>query len=89
MNNIYLDLKICVFLIKNYDIKNFLLFIFINAIISRLLFDIIISFFNIKNRDYRLIKNVFNIITINIKFYLFFYWNFNCVFHYSQRNSNN
>ena len=72
MINTYLNLKICVFLMKNYDIKIFLLFIFINVIISRLSFDVIISFFNMKDRDHYLIKGVFNVITINIKFFFFF-----------------
>ena len=52
--------------------KTFILLIFIKTIISRLLFNIIISFFNIKKRDRRLINNVFNTITINIKFCFFF-----------------
>ena len=42
---------------------------FIKIIILRLLFDMIISFFNIKKRDYRLINNVFNVIIINNKFF--------------------
>ena len=71
--NTYLNLKICVFLIKDYDTKIFLLLIFIKTIISRLSFNIIISLFNIKKRDHHLINNVFNIITINIKFYFIFY----------------
>ena len=71
--NTYSNLKIYVFLIKDCDIKIFSLSIFIKIIISRLLFDVMISFLNIKKRDRRLINNVFNIITINIKFYFFFY----------------
>ena len=71
--NTYLNLKICVFLIKDCDIKIFSLSMFIKIIISRLLFNVIISFFNIKKRGYYLIDNVFNIIIINIKFYLFSY----------------
>ena len=50
-----------------------LLLIFINVIILYLLFNIIILSFNNKARDYYLINNIFNIIIINIKFYLFFY----------------
>ena len=72
MINTYSNSRICVFLIKNYDIKIFSLSIFINAIISRLLFDVIISPLNMKNRDRYLIKNVFNIIMINIKLCFFF-----------------
>ena len=49
MINIYLNLGNCVFLIKDYDIKIFLLLIFINVIISRLLFDMMILSFN--NKD--------------------------------------
>ena len=56
---------------KNYDIKIFLLSIFIKIIILRLLFNIIISFFNIKKRNRRLINNIFNVIVINIKFCFF------------------
>ena len=49
MIDIYLNLKIYVFLIKNCDIKIFLLFIFINAIILYLLFNMIISSFNMRD----------------------------------------
>ena len=45
---------------------------FIKIIILRLLFDVIISFFNIKERDRRLINDVFNVITISIRFCFFF-----------------
>ena len=45
----------------------------INIIISRLLFNMIILFFNNKNQDHYLINNIFNIIMINIRFYLFSY----------------
>ena len=57
---------------KNCDIKIFLLSIFIKTIISHFLFDIMILFFDNNKRDRRLINNVFNIITINIKFYFIF-----------------
>ena len=80
--NTYLNSKICVFLIKDYDIKIFLLLIFIKAIILRLLFDVMILFLNIKKRDRYLINNAFNVITINIKFCLFFYQKFDYVFYY-------
>ena len=71
--DMYSNSRICVFLIKDCDIKIFSLSMFIKTIISRLSFDVMISFFNIKKRDRRLINNVFNAITINIKFCLFFY----------------
>ena len=71
--NTYLNLKIYVFLLKDYDIKIFLLSIFIKIIISHLLFDIIISFFNIKKRGRRLISDIFNVIITNIKLYFFLY----------------
>ena len=80
--NTYSDLRICVFLIKVYNIKIFSLSIFIKTIISRLLFDIMISSFNIKKRDRRLINNVFNVIITNIKFCLFFYQRFDYVSRY-------
>ena len=57
---------------KDCDIKIFLLLIFIKIIILRLSFNVMISFFNNKKRDRRLIDNVFNVIMINIKFFLFF-----------------
>ena len=69
--NTYLNLRICVFLIKDYDIKIFSLLMFIKIIISRLLFNIMISSFNIKERDRYLINNVFNVITTSIKFFFF------------------
>ena len=70
--NTYLNSKNCVFLIKDYNIKVFSLSIFIKIFISRLLFNVIISLFNIKKRNRYLINNVFNVIIINIKLYSFF-----------------
>ena len=42
---------------------------FIKIIISRLLFNVMISFLNIKKRNRYLINNVFNVIMININFF--------------------
>ena len=69
--NTYLNLKICVFSIKDCDIKIFSLLILINVFFLHLLFDVIISFFNIKKQNRYLINNIFNNIAINIKFYFF------------------
>ena len=71
--NTYSNSRICVSLIKNYDIKFFSLSMFIRVIILRLSFNVMILSFNIKKRDRRLINNVFNVITISIKLCLFFY----------------
>ena len=73
MIDTYSNLEICVFLMKDCDIKIFFLLVFINAITSRLLFDVIISSLNMKNRGYYLIKDVFNIVTINIRLCFFLY----------------
>ena len=70
--NIYLNLEIYTFLIKDYNIKIFSLSISIKVIIIYFLFNIIILSFNNKERDYYLINNIFNTIAINIKLYLFF-----------------
>ena len=59
------------FLIKDYDIKIFLLFIFIKLIILCLSRYVNISSFNIKKRIRRLIKIKFNASTINIRFFYY------------------
>ena len=64
----YLNSRIYAFLIKDCDIKIFLLFIFIKIIILYLFRCVNISFFNIKKRTRRLIEVKFNALTTNIKF---------------------
>ena len=64
---IYLNSKICAFLIKDSDIKNFSLFIFIKIIILYLFRCVNISSFNIKKRIRRVIKVKLNASTMNIK----------------------
>ena len=56
---------------------------FIKIIISRLLFNVIISFFNIKKRNRRLINDVFNVITININFFFFIKGSITCFIVYN------
>ena len=83
MIDISLDLEIYTSLIKDCDIKIFLLSIFTRIIISRLSFDIIILSLNIRERDRRLINNTLNALTTSIKLYLFSYYYLNCVLYYS------
>ena len=65
---VYLNSRIYMFLTKNYDIKIFSLFIFIEIIILCLSRYVKISFFNIKKRIRRVIKVKFDALTTSIKF---------------------
>ena len=80
--NAYLNLKIYIFLIKDYNIKIFSLSISIKIITLYFLFSVIILFLNNRERDYYLINSVFNIIAISIKLYLFSYLIYNYIFYY-------
>ena len=63
----YLNSEIYAFLLKDYDIKIFLLFIFIEIIISCLSRYVNISFLNIKERIRRVIEIKFNASTTSIR----------------------